>query len=93
MLKTKPGFLLRRLGDEAMVVAIGEAAQDFNGMIRMNETAALYWNALEKGTTAEQLVQLTLGQFDGVDRETARRDVNEFLDAVAAAIQDVPQQD
>lgn len=28
MLKTKPGLLLRRLGDEAMVAAIGQAGQD-----------------------------------------------------------------
>ena len=36
MLKTKKGFLLRHLGDEAMVVAIGEASQSFNGVIRLN---------------------------------------------------------
>ena len=40
MLKTKKGFLLRKLGTEYMVVAIGEASRSFNGMIRMNETGA-----------------------------------------------------
>ena len=39
MLKVKKGFLLRRLGDEFMVVAIGEVSKYFNGMIRlMNST-------------------------------------------------------
>ena len=38
MIKTKPGFLLRRLGDESMVIAIGEASESFNGMIRLNST-------------------------------------------------------
>ena len=42
MIKAKKGFLLRRLGDEYMVVAIGEASKNFNGMIRMNETGAFY---------------------------------------------------
>ena len=31
MLKTKKGFLLRRLGDEFMVVAIGEASKSLTG--------------------------------------------------------------
>ena len=48
MIKAKKGFLLRRLGDEYMVVAIGEASRNFNGMIRMNETGAFYWKELEK---------------------------------------------
>ena len=43
MLKAKNGFLLRHLGDEAMVVAIGEANKSFNGMIRLSETGAFYW--------------------------------------------------
>ena len=47
MLKTKKGFLLRRLGDEYMAVAIGEASRHFNGMIRLNETGAFYWKELE----------------------------------------------
>ena len=40
MLKAKKGFLLRKLGPEYMVVAIGEASKNLNGMIRMNETGA-----------------------------------------------------
>ena len=48
MLKTKKGFLLRRLGDEFMVVAIGEASKSFNGMIRLNDTGAFYWKELER---------------------------------------------
>ena len=48
MIKAKKGFLLRRLGAEYMVVAIGEASRNFNGMIRMNETGAFYWKELEK---------------------------------------------
>ena len=36
MLKTKKGFILRKLASEYMVVAIGEASKNFNGMIRMS---------------------------------------------------------
>lgn len=86
MIKTKPGFLLRRLGEEAMVVALGEAGEQFNGMIRLNPTGVLYWQALEKGTTVDQLVADTLARFDGVDEASARRDVLAFLDKMAPAL-------
>lgn len=88
MLKPKNGFILRKLGAEYMVVALGEASKNFNGMIRMNETGAFYWKELEKGTTEEDLVAKTLERFQGLDQETARHDVKEFLNAISVAVED-----
>lgn len=88
MLKIKKGFLLRRLGEEHMAVAIGEASREFNGMIRLNETGAFYWKELEKGTTEEELTAKTLERFEGLEEATARRDVREFLDAISIALDD-----
>lgn len=88
MLKTKPGFLLRRLGDESMVIAIGAASDQFNGMIRLNDTGAFYWEMLTQGATPDQLVAATLDKFDGVDEAAARQDVQEFLDSVGFALDD-----
>ena len=51
MIKAKKGFLLRKLGNEYMVVAIGEAIKNFNGMIRINETGAFTgrsWNRVRQ---------------------------------------------
>lgn len=86
MIHAKPGFLMRRLGNDHMVVAIGEASQQFNGMVRLNETGALYWHMIEEGTTPEELVAKTLEEYDGVDEATARRDVDAFLDALSFAL-------
>lgn len=86
MLKIKKGFLLRRLGKECIAVAIGESSKNFNGMIRLNETGALYWEELEKGTTEEKLIALTLERFEGVDENTARQDVREFLETISVAL-------
>ena len=85
-MKIKKGFILRKLGTEHMVVAIGEASKEFNGMIRLNNTGAMYWKELEKGTTGEALVAKTLEQYEGVDEDTARRDVEEFLDSISVAL-------
>lgn len=88
MLKIKKGFILRKLGTEHMAVAIGEASKNFNGMIRLNGTGALYWKELEKGTTKEQLVTKTLEEYEGVTEDMARHDVEEFLDSISVAIVD-----
>lgn len=88
MLKVKKGFILRKLGEEHMAVAIGEASRNFNGMIRLNETGAFYWKELEKGTTKEELVAKTLENYQRVDEETARRDVEEFLNSISVALDD-----
>ena len=86
MIKAKKGFLLRRLGDEYMVVAIGEASKNFNGMIRMNETGAFYWKELEQGVTEDDLVAKTMERFTNVNEETARQDVRTFLQSIDVAL-------
>ena len=88
MLKTKKGFLLRKLGAEYIVVAIGEASRSFNGMIRMNETGAFYWKELEKGATEDDLVAKTMERFTGVDEASAREDVKAFLQSIQVALED-----
>lgn len=93
MLRAKKGFLLRRLGTDYTVVAIGEASKCFNGMIRINGTGAFYWKELEQGTTEEALVDKTLECFPGVNRETVRQDVHEFLQTISAAIEYDPAND
>lgn len=93
MLKVKKGFLLRRLGDEFMVVAIGEASKSFNGMIRLNDTGAFYWKELEKGASEDDLTAKTLERYEGVDQETARRDVREFLQSIEVALEHAASND
>lgn len=86
MIKTKKGFLLRNLGEEYIVVAIGEASKDFNGMIRLNKTGAFYWKELENGTTEGELVRKTLEHFSNLNEEVVRSDVKDFLDKISMAL-------
>ena len=37
MMKTKKGFMLREVGGRHIVVAIGKASEEFNGLITLNE--------------------------------------------------------
>ena len=87
MLKVKKGFILRRMLNEYMVVAVGEASLHFNGMIRLNATGAFLWEALSEGATEAELVQRLLSRFEDLDEATAKADLNEFLDTVRFALE------
>ena len=45
-MKIKDGFVLEKVGGEYLAVAVGELADSFNGMVRLNETGAFLWNLL-----------------------------------------------
>ena len=87
MLKTREGFIMRQLGNEYMVVAVGEASKTFNGMIRLNETGAFFWENMEKGIEKAALVDKMLERFDDLDRETAEKDLDEFVEKIRFALE------
>lgn len=86
-MKAKKGFILRRMNDEYMIVAIGAASEQFNGMIRVNETGAFLWNEIKAGITEDDLAAKMCERFEDLDMETAKADLAEFLDVIAIAIE------
>ena len=80
-MKIKEGFLLRRVGDNHIVVPVGSQSVDFRCIITLNETGAFLWEQLQKSVSAEDLVQALLGEYD-VPAEVAVRDVETYLAAL-----------
>lgn len=77
-MKTKKGFMLRSVAGKSIVVPIGQASVDFNGIINLNETGAFLWEQLAKGCTYDELLNALLSEYD-VDENTARTDIDAFL--------------
>ena len=77
-MKIKDGFVLRKVADTYVVVAVGAEAKKHNVMITLNETGSLLWNKLTEGTDEEGLVNAILEEYD-IDKETAAKDVSAFL--------------
>lgn len=71
-------FVLRDIAGDYVIVPIGEMALSFDGIITVNETGAFIWKALQEEVTADDLVAKVLDEYE-VDKETARKDVEEFL--------------
>lgn len=61
-----------------MVVPVGDNSLDFNGVINLNESGAFLWRAMEKDTTASEMVAALLSEYD-VDEKTAEADVEAFI--------------
>ena len=76
-MKRNTNFILREIAGENILVATGEAAQIFNGMITLNEVASFIWNNIDECKTVDKLIASILDEFD-IDDETAKRDVQNF---------------
>lgn len=77
-MKTKQGFMLRNVAGRDIVVAVGAASMDFNGLISLNETGAFLWKLLEKGAEYDELLAKLLGEYD-TDEASAREGIDAFI--------------
>lgn len=77
-MKIKSGFILREIAGNYIVVSVGDRVKEFNGVINLNKTGVLLWNALIKGATEEELVNALLKEYD-VEQSVAENDVKEFV--------------
>lgn len=74
-MKAKPGFNLRVVCGENIIVAEGEENIDFSNIISMNESSAYLWQNIQgKEFTHEDLVGLLTQEYE-VDEAMALKDV------------------
>jgi len=78
-MKRKEGYIIRTVADEIVVVPTGEEAIHFNGLISLNKTGKVLFEALEKDTTIDALVRILTERFD-VEEEVAKKDIEDFID-------------
>ena len=84
-MKIKGTFVTREIAGDIVIVPVGETALQYNGMITTTRTGAMIWAKLEEGVEGkEALVEALLDRFD-VDRETAEKDTDEFLEQLKKA--------
>lgn len=77
-------FLLRRAAGLTVIVPVGRAAENFPGMISVNETGAFLWQLLECEQTEESLAAALTEEYQ-VTQETALGDVRSFVEKLERA--------
>lgn len=78
-MKLREGFITHDIQGAQMMVATGEAAETFHGLVRFNETAAFIVNCLKVETSLDEIVDKILAKYD-VSREIAMQDVQEIIE-------------
>lgn len=76
--KLKDGFVVRKIGMQIMAVPVGKQTSEIHGMIVLNESAEILWNALKEGADEQTLVKLITDNYE-VSEEKATQDVKKFI--------------
>ena len=88
-MRIKKDYIIKKLGDGYVVVTVGEASREFNGAIRLNASGGFLWMSIQDGAdTREKLVQAMLERYEDLDKNTAEKDLDEFLNTVAFALEE-----
>lgn len=79
-MKVKPGFTLRNICGENIIMAEGIENIDFSSIICLNESAAYLWQKIADlpSFTADDLTRLLCEEYE-VDETTASNDAEEML--------------
>lgn len=77
-MKIKKGFAKREIAGSNIVVPVGKASSDFNGMITLNGTGSFFWDCLCSETSIDEVVDKVCAEYEA-DRNTVKKDVEAFV--------------
>jgi hypothetical protein len=75
----KKELIKREIDEDTILVPVGKAVYDTNGLFMLNELGAFIWDLLPNVDTEEEICQAILAEYD-VTVETAQKDITEFLE-------------
>ena len=83
-MKRSENFVLKELMGSYVLVPVGEAAMNLNGVITLNETAKFLWDAAEGEFELNDLVGAIVREYE-TDTQTATDGAKVFLDKMKEA--------
>lgn len=83
-MKVNGNYVLKKVADSYIVVALGGDIVDLNTIISLNDTGAFIWKQLENETDKEAVVSALLAEYD-VTNEQAEKDVDAFIQKMTEA--------
>ena len=75
----KKELIKRTISGDTVLVPIGSAVYDANGLFVLNELGGFLWDLLPQAENLRQLVDAVLAEYE-VDEATARQDISAFLE-------------
>ena len=84
-MRIKREMVLSEIGGVVVAVPVGESAELFHGIVRLNRTGADIWEGLSKGLNQEEIAAGLVQSYKNVDFETALKEVNKVVAKLAEA--------
>ena len=83
-MKVNGNYVLKKVADSYIVVALGGDIVDLNTIISLNDTGAFIWKQLENETDKDAVVSALLNEYE-VTKEQAEKDVDAFIQKMTEA--------
>ncbi len=77
-MRKKQNFVLREILDEYILIPTGNTAEQFNGIVTLNETALFIYEIIENVASFEELIEMMKKEYD-VDEKILINDVVQLL--------------
>lgn len=78
-MKIKSNYVLKKIGDNIIVVPLKEEALRFNGIISLNKTGQFLFESLQESSlTKQELLDKVLDRYD-VESSIALKDIEDFI--------------
>ncbi len=77
-MKAKPGFVLRNVVDEFILMPTGDNIGVFSGTVLLNEVSAFVWEKLQSSVSKDDLLKAILNEFE-VEKAVAAADLDALL--------------
>ena len=78
-MKLKDGWVLTKVGDDYAAVPTNESAEDFRGIISLNESGKDIWQGLVDGLDEERIADRLMDMYEIDSRDTAVRAVEKVI--------------
>ena len=89
-MKIKKDMIVRKVGVETILVPMGNALKEHNGLFLLSEAACFLWEHLPNCSSVQELASKLYDEYD-VTQEQALADTQEFIDKlVELEIIDIP---
>ncbi len=77
-MKINENFILKKIAGSTVVIPVGEAANEIHGMITLNETAELIWEAIVGGCGYDEILSKLKNEYNA-DESVLKEDLDAFL--------------
>jgi hypothetical protein len=78
-MRLNENYILKNIAGSPVVVPVGDAVNNINGMITLNGPAEDIWKALEDGKDYDDILALLMSEYDAPE-DILRNDLTAFLE-------------